>query len=565
MRVVVALALLFGCGGSTDSSECRDGEERACYQGPADTRGIGVCTDGIELCANGGWSGTCVGDVTPFVERCNGSDDDCNGTVDDAETTGDACTSSDGCPGTKACLGTAVTCLSPGKNECGACGGPTIPNLGMECSNAVCTGVFVCGADDASAVCNAPQQNACEQCGGPVITNLNDPCTGVGGCAGARICNASGTGTVCSCNPFPGECMDSGALRAVVSPVVGDLVITEVMPGPSGDDTLEEWFEVRVTRDIDLNQVALDRAGDANPPNVIQSANCLRVTAGSTLVFARSADPAMNNGLPAVTSTFTFSLVTTNGDIRLLLDTVVLDAITWPTSTSGRARQLDPDLIDPTANDNAGNFCDATTPYGTRTPQDLGTPGAANVQCALLPPAGSCLDGNVARPIVKPAAGALVITELLANPAGTSDSAREWVEIANTSGAAFDLNEITIARAGQMGSRVSSPSCLSIAPGAFGLFARSNDPAQNAMLPAVDATFGFSIVDSNGDIELRDGTQILDAVTYASSTSGVARQLDPDFATTAGNDVAANHCAATTAYGDGSNLGTPKAANAQCP
>jgi hypothetical protein len=57
---------------------------------------------------------------------------------------------------------------------------------------------------------------------------------------------------------------------------------------------------------------------------------------------------------------------------------------------------------------------------------------------------------------------------------------------------------------------------------------------------------------------------VLDAITWPSVTSGVARQLDPAAASTTGNDSPAAFCNATNVYGDGSNLGTPKAANASC-
>jgi hypothetical protein len=567
MRAVIFVLLVACGGGGTSEGECSDGETRACYQGPSDTRGVGACSDGVETCAAGRWSGVCTGDVTPFVERCNGVDDDCNGTPDDAETTGEGCTGPDGCAGVKACSGEGIACVSPGKNECGLCDGPSVSGIGDACSNNVCSGVMVCSPDDTSAVCNAPQQNACELCGGPAITGLGDPCTHASGCAGALVCNAGGTNTTCSCNPFPGQCKDGANLRALDSPGVGDLVITEVMASPVGvGDAFGEWFEVRVMRDLDLNQLALDRANDAAAPIVIESANCLRVTAGTHLVFARNTDPAMNGGLPAVTSTFSFSLVTT-GDVRLLFEGNVIDAITWPTSTNGVTRQLDPDVVDVVSNDDPNNFCNGTAAYGTAG--NFGTPGAANAQCALLPPAGSCLDGGTPRAIVKPLAGALVITELLANPAGATDSVREWIEIANTSGAAFDLNELVVARVGASGTKITAANCVSIAAGAFGLLARNNDPAQNGMLPAVDATFGFSIIDSNGDLEIRDGANVLDAIAYTTGAgaSGIARMLDPDSTTAAANDNAsgAAWCGAATAYGDGTNLGTPRAVNPQCP
>jgi hypothetical protein len=97
------------------------------------------------------------------------------------------------------------------------------------------------------------------------------------------------------------------------------------------------------------------------------------------------------------------------------------------------------------------------------------------------------------------------------------------------------------------------------------VFARSNDPAANSMLPTVNATFGFGLVDTSGDIQIADGATVLDEVAWPSVTSGVTRQLDPAHLTAADNDVAANFCAGTTPYGDLTNKGTPGAANEPCP
>jgi hypothetical protein len=370
-----------------------------------------------------------------------------------------------------------------------------------------------------------------------------------------------------------GQCNDGGTMRDSVAPVAGDLVITEVMPNPAAvSDTVGEWFEAKVIHDVDLNGVGLDRAGDTANPNVIDSPDCIHVAAGSYVVFAKNADGAMNGGLPAgsILGTFTFSLidgtVAAPGDVRLVAGTTVIDAISWTRSASGKSHQLDPDLIDANSNDMESNFCDGTTPFGLG---DLGTPFAANAQCTLLPPPGMCDDGGTLRPIVKPAAGQLVITEFLANPAtGTtgSDATREWFEIKNTGAAAFDLNELGVARTGGTPNLVQSASCVSIAAGGFGLFARSNDPAVNGMLPPVDATFSFTLVDSAGNLEVRDGATVLDVITWTSVTSGLSKELKLGQTTATGNDTfPANYCNGSTAYGDMTNKGSPKAANSACP
>ncbi|MEO7736232.1 MAG: lamin tail domain-containing protein, partial [Kofleriaceae bacterium] len=57
-------------------------------------------------------------------------------------------------------------------------------------------------------------------------------------------------GAASDCQPVvTGRCSEAGALRPVVSPGPGDLVITEVMPSPSKtSDTTGEWFEAQVLR-----------------------------------------------------------------------------------------------------------------------------------------------------------------------------------------------------------------------------------------------------------------------------------------------------------------------------
>ena len=387
-------------------------------------------------------------------------------------------------------------------------------------------------------------------------------------------------GAVSDCQPIvTGQCSEAGALRDTVTPAPGDLVITEVMPSPSVvSDATGEWFEAKVMHDVDLNGVGLDRRGDAARPDVITSTACVHVRTGSYVVFARSLDPALNGGLPAsaIVGTFKFSLVggtvASPGDAMILAGTTVIDSVRWTRSSPGKALQLDPDLLDATANDTESNFCNATAPFGAASAApDLGSPGAANSQCGALPSAGMCDDGSTIRPIVPPPAGQLVVTELLANPANlppptaVSDAQREWFEITNTGATAFDLNELTVGRIGAAGAPVQSARCISVAPHASAVLARSADPAANGGLPAVAATFGFGLVDTNGDIQISRGATVLDAVRWTSATSGVSRQLDPARLTTTDNDVATSFCAGTTAYGDLTNKGTPGAPNTPCP
>lgn len=67
------------CDGAVD-----DGVSRACYTGPAGTSGVGDCKAGVELCVGGVFNSLCAGEVKPSQEVCDGKDNDCNGLVDDS-------------------------------------------------------------------------------------------------------------------------------------------------------------------------------------------------------------------------------------------------------------------------------------------------------------------------------------------------------------------------------------------------------------------------------------------------------------------------------------------------
>ena len=373
------------------------------------------------------------------------------------------------------------------------------------------------------------------------------------------------------CQPVVvGACSDGGTMRDAVPPAIGDLVITELMPKPKQvSSTLGQWFEIKAMKDVDLNGVGLDRANDNNiKPEIIDNADCVHLHTNEYAVFVRNADFTMNGGVQAM-GTFTFSInPTANPDLQLVYGTDVIDAVTWTTSTTGASESLDPTATDAASNDDRANFCNGSVLYNT---MDFGTPGMDNTACPVVVQPGQCLDHGAPRMIVKPAAGAIVINEILANPALTgTDAAQEWFEVANTGAAAFDLNGLTVKGNAVTGNTVSSPDCKSIAAAGFGVFAHSTDPMTNGGIPVVDATFTFALGNSNGSLTVLDGTTVLDAVTWGSSTQvdGTAIQLQPTHTNVTDNDDATpsnttDYCKAVAGqkYGTAANFGTPGAIN----
>jgi hypothetical protein len=177
---------------------------------------------------------------------------------------------------------------------------------------------------------------------------------------------------------MPGDqCLDGAAMRDLVSPQAGDLVISEWMANPNkAADMTGEWFEVLVNRDVDLNGLVL---GTNTAPNgtTLSSTSCLRVTAGSYLVFARSDLSGPNGGLPHTDFLFSFDLVNSSRGIALSRGGVMLDTVTYTTTGDGVSTQVVPDKLNPTDNDLTENHCPPrmADTYGLG---DRGTPGMAN-------------------------------------------------------------------------------------------------------------------------------------------------------------------------------------------
>ncbi|MDD9971804.1 MAG: hypothetical protein OXR73_36505 [Myxococcales bacterium] len=77
--------------------ECSpDGATDECYEGPADTAGVGVCQVGTQTCQGGTWGG-CEGQVIARDETCDGTDEDCDGMVDEQLTLGSCMPEDGGC------------------------------------------------------------------------------------------------------------------------------------------------------------------------------------------------------------------------------------------------------------------------------------------------------------------------------------------------------------------------------------------------------------------------------------------------------------------------------------
>ena len=365
------------------------------------------------------------------------------------------------------------------------------------------------------------------------------------------------------CAPITGEttCQEADGIRDVIAPEVGDLVISEFLANPHAvSDSDGEWIEITATADVDLNGLQIGtEVGTARM--TLEDSECLYVTTGTQILLARGEESGENGGLDSVDHVLTFSLVNSSGAVFIGFGDTTLDQITYSSTYDGASTALDPDFIDPVANDDEAVWCEGVDVYGDG---DLGTPGATNTDCPLVVPTGQCVDGGSLRDAVAPAVGDVIITEFMPNPKTVSDSDGEWFELYVVN--AIDLNGLEIGTAvGTVRQTVGGQDCIPIAAGTHVLFAKKSDPLANGGLPTVDYTFGFSLTNRDSGLFVGYGGAVLDTISYASVSDGASTSLNPDNYDPTDNDEESNWCVGTEEIAEDSDFGTPGALNTDCP
>ena len=256
------LAVVCDASAGAPAAETCDGLDNDCdgtideafpNRGRPCSAGTGACNrPGVNVCRADGAGVECNAEAgAPAAERCDGVDNDCDGTIDDGfPGLRTACSAGDGVcrrPGVRVCAadGNGVMCDAvagdPAPETCDAldndCDGTSdegFAGLGTACSAGVgecqANGVRVCSANGAAVVCNAQAGNpVAEVCDGldndcdgsrdEIFAGLGDPCSdGVGACErpGVTVCTANAQGTECnaqrggpvgeSCNSIDDDC-----------------------------------------------------------------------------------------------------------------------------------------------------------------------------------------------------------------------------------------------------------------------------------------------------------------------------------------------------------------------
>tara|TARA_B100000609_G_C17221977_1_gene440793 strand:+ start:2611 stop:6753 length:4143 start_codon:yes stop_codon:yes gene_type:complete len=197
---------------SIPEPECQAGETKPCFTGPSHALNKGACRSGLVTCSSDGtWGTVCAGEVVPRTETCDGTDDDCDGDVDESfAKRGQRCQTSQ----LGACKAGHWSCLA-GKEVCDTpkpipelcngvdddCDGQTdedFPQKGDGCYSGmmgVCTpGSYTCSSG--KVWCTPIKQPTAEICNG-----LDDNCNGQTDEAfpeNGKTCTVQGTFGVCA-------------------------------------------------------------------------------------------------------------------------------------------------------------------------------------------------------------------------------------------------------------------------------------------------------------------------------------------------------------------------------
>lgn len=165
-------------GGGTDNC-ARSGQIESCFDGTPEVKDVGICHAGQRLCVNGAYT-ECLGQTLPQGELCNGKDDDCNAVVDDLTMSSGCDTRLQGAcaEGVLECRGGTAFCRPLRESQAEACNGTDDDCDGMV-DEVVASSCYPSGV----AGCLVDEQGRW-QCQGRCKT-------GVSGCDADRSCNGA--------------------------------------------------------------------------------------------------------------------------------------------------------------------------------------------------------------------------------------------------------------------------------------------------------------------------------------------------------------------------------------
>ncbi len=430
------------------------------------------------------------------------------------------------------------------------------------------------------------------------------------------------------CKDATGNPDASGDVPAGPALSAGDLVISEIMYNPNGagsvTDTAGEWFEIFNTTSASVDLGGLVVTDNAKDSFTVAAGTV--IAANSYFVMGIKADTTLNGG---VTVDYAYgsgmTLNNTFDTIALQSNGVVIDSVTYDITkgwlnVNGVSLSLSPSSTTATANDDATNWCGATTPMSDG---DKGTPGAANDACQLdtdkdgipdsvdncptvanpgqldtnkngigdaceasgqtcgdgkLDPGEACDDGdNISGDgcsgycQLEPhlAVGTLVISEFLVNPKASSNANGEWIELYNPATADVTINGVILSAGVTKTTSytVESPGPVIVPAGGYFVLGSDGDVTLNGGVK-VDLVYQQVVLsNTTSALTLTSQGTVVDTLTYGAAwpiVAGKSAALDPAQMTAMANDNPAKWCKGQALFAANGDYGTPGAANPTC-
>ena len=156
-----------------------------------------------------------------------------------------------------------------------------------------------------------------------------------------------------------------------------------------------------------------------------------------------------------------------------------------------------------------------------------------------------------------PSVGAVVITEFLADPFGTGDATKEWVELTSVAPGVVGLGTCVLGN----GSTTTQLPAVSLAPGGIRVLAHSQDATQNGGLPPVSALFGFLLSNTSVQVSLTCGGILIDGTPAQPPVEGRSKFMRGNETNATTNDDLSRWCDGQSLYGEAINFGSPGQSN----
>jgi hypothetical protein len=156
------------------------------------------------------------------------------------------------------------------------------------------------------------------------------------------------------------------------------------------------------------------------------------------------------------------------------------------------------------------------------------------------------------------------------NPSAVRDTDGEWFEVKNLSGRMLALNGVELVSDDDDGHIITADAPILLPVGAYAVFGRSVDESVNG---SADVWYAYQNIalenESDRLVLFADGVRLDEVIWDDGETMpdpvGAAMSVDPFHADAAGNDDPTVWCAASEAWGAGTDFGTPGDANGPCP